>query len=393
MSKTLIPVEPQDIQLSTPLPYSVYDMNGILLLKKGFSVNLQRHLDVLIQNGAFLDEEEVVRARASDGRAEINSANFGALPRRKLDQKNPYEMIEVVKVRLHRIFDNFKHGLGLDEFTARIEGIGITVQEACTHDTDSVLASLHLEYELPYEVVHHLQAAVLCELVGKRLGVKDEARLTLVKAALTHDIGIIDLQDTLDHQLAPLTPQQKERIYAHPRDSAEALRKLGVADPEWLDPVRYHHERIDGSGYPEKLAGDAIGIPVRILAVADVYSAMIRDRPYRKAMISQAAMRELMIKQGNTTDQRLTKIMIKEIGVFPPGAIVRLVNGEIAVVKERQENSAYPIVYSFFKSSGTPMLEPIRRETVKAEFNVDGIVPFSQYRNCTNLICGLWHID
>jgi hypothetical protein len=85
--------------------------------------------------------------------------------------------------------------------------------------------------------------------------------------------------------------------------------------------------------------------------------------------------------------------MIKELGVFPPGAIVRLVNNEIAVVKERQENSAYPVVYSFVKPDGMPMLTPIRRETLKADYNVDGIVPFSQYRGCISLIRSLWSGD
>jgi hypothetical protein len=107
-------------------------------------------------------------------------------------------------------------------------------------------------------------------------------------------------------------------------------------------------------------------------------------------MVSKTAMRELMIEQGNKTDQRLIQVMIKEIGVFPPGAIVRLVNGEIAVVKERQENSAYPIVFSFVKTDGMPMLTPVRRDTAKAEFNVDGMVPFSQYKNCISLIRSLW---
>jgi HD-GYP domain-containing protein (c-di-GMP phosphodiesterase class II) len=386
MLNKLVPVGKNDVQLGVPLPYSVYDMSGMLLLKAGFTINLQRHLEILLQNGAYFSESESDKARRARG-------GMQPLPRVQEEQQNTFEMLDLVKVRLQRLFEHYKAGRLRDEFVARIEDLGISVQEACTHDTDSVLACLHLDYELPYEVVHHLQAAVLCELIGKKLGVKDEARLTLVKAALTHDIGLIDVQDTLDRQVAPLTPEQKQRIQTHPLDSVAVLRALGVGEPAWLDPVRHHHERIDGSGYPDAIQGEAIRIPTRVLAVADIYSAMIRDRPYRKAMISKVAMRELMLEQGSKTDQRLIQVMIKEVGVFPPGAIVRLVNNEIAVVKERQQNSAYPIVYSFIKPDGMPMLTPLRRETARPEYNVDGIVPFSQYRGCISLIRSLWSRD
>lgn len=390
MAAQFIPVGKNDLTLGAPLPYSVYDKSGILLLKKGFTINLERHFDLLIQNGAYLDEAEVAVVRSAGQGSTKLRIGCADVPLRKHEEQNTFEMIDLVKIRLQRLFEHYKGGRLHGEFIGKIEEIGITILEACTHDTDSVLACLHLDYEIPYEVVHHLQAAVLCELIGKKLGVKEDTRLTLIKAALTHDIGLIDLQDTLDRQVAPLTPQQKQRIQSHPRDSAEVLQRLGVTDAGWLDPVRHHHERIDGSGYPDHLTGDAIKVPVRVLAVADIYSAMIRDRPYRKAMVSKGAMRELMLEQGSKTDQRLIQVMIKELGVFPPGAIVRLVNNEIAVVKERQENSAYPVVYSFVKADGMPMLTPIRRETVKAEYNVDGIVPFSQYRGCVSLIRSLW---
>ena len=209
-------------------------------------------------------------------------------------------------------------------------------------------------------------------------------------AALTHDLGLIDIQDTLDKQAAPLTPSQKARIASHPAESVQILRELGVRDPAWLDAVQHHHERIDGSGYPDRLVGDALRPPARVLAVADTYSAMVRDRPYRKAMVSRAAMREMMVTQGKQIDQRLIQAMIKEIGVFPPGVLVKLANGEIAVVKEGLADRASPVVCAFIKPDGMPMLTLLRRETARPEYTIEGIVPFSQYRGSVSLIRGLW---
>lgn len=374
-------VSPSDIRLGEPLPYAVYDSSGMLLLKAGFVINTEKQRDVLVQNGSYvcLDSAATKPVRANLPTATVT------------DEHNSFEMFDLLKVRLKRTFDLYKSGGLTDDFVGRIEGIALTVQEACTHDTDSALANLHLDYDTSYAVVHHLQAAMLCELIGKKLGVPDDSRMPLIKAGLTHDIALLDIQDILDRQVTPLSPLQRDRINQHPADSEAILAQLGVRDATWLDAVRHHHERLDGSGYPDGSAGDKIKLPTRVLAIADIYSAMVRDRPYRKAMVSTEAMRKLMHEQGEKTDSRLIGMMIKEIGVFPPGATVRLVNGEIAVVKKRTANTACPQVYSFIKPNNMPMLTPQPRDTSQEQFRIEGMVPFSNYRGSVVVLRGLWN--
>ena len=378
----LVPVVRNDLQLGVPIPHSVYDRSGQLLLKAGFRINLERHLQILLSNGLYFDQATLL--------APVRPRSVTSVMPQQEEEQGTFELVENIKERLRKLFEYFRVGRDHDTFVLRVETLSLAVQEACTHDTDAVLACLNLDYEMPYEVIHHLLAAVLCELIGKRLGVKEESRSSLVMAALTHDIGLIDLQDTLDKQEGPLTVSQKTRVAAHSTESTQVLRDLGVRDPTWLDAVLHHHERIDGSGYPDQLVGDALRPPARILAVADNYSAMVRDRPYRKAMVSRAAMRELMVDQGNKIDQRLIQAMIKEIGIFPPGVLVKLASGEVAVVKERLENTAAPAACAFIKPDGMPMLTLIRRDTSKVEYNIEGIVPFSQYRGSVSLIRSLW---
>lgn len=307
------------------------------------------------------------------------------------DEHKSFEMLDLLKISLKRTFDLYKAGSLDTGFVPRIETIALTIQQACTHDSDAALANLHLDYETSYAVVHHLQAAILCELIGRKMGVGGASRLSLVKAGLTHDVGLIDIQDTLDRQLTPLTSLQRRRIARHPVDSEWILTSLGVTDTAWLDSVRHHHERLDGSGYPDGHFDDAIRLPARVLAIADIYSAMVRDRPYRKAMVSTEAMRKLMLEQGDKTDNRLISMMIKEIGVFPPGATVRLANGDVAVVKKRTANTACPLVFSFVKPNGMPMLTPLQRDTAQEPFRIEGMVPFSSYRGSVVVIRSLWH--
>jgi HD-GYP domain-containing protein (c-di-GMP phosphodiesterase class II) len=301
-----------------------------------------------------------------------------------------FETVDSIKLKLNRIFFDLEHANLKVEVFERLEAVAVELQDACAKGTDSALASLHLDYDSSYGVVHHLQAALLCELIGKRLGVKDAERRVLVKAALTHDIGLHDIQNTLDRQVEPLTDLQRDRIKSHPEDSVRLLAQLGIADIVWLNVVLNHHERIDGSGYPSGCAGDAISVPARILAVADTYSAMVRDRPYRKALVSKDAMRQMLTDQGKTIDARITQLMIKEVGVFPPGTTVKLSTGEIAVVKERGVNTAFPVTYAFVRPDGMPRLTPVRRQTNNTNCVIEGLVPFSKYRAATSIIQGLW---
>ena len=380
----LRPITERDIKLGEPLEFAVYDKTGLLLLKEGFVIHMQRQIDNLVQNGQWTGERTAQQGSAGGPR--VSSASSAP----QQEERATFDLLDLAKLRLKRLFDNYRATKSIPDFLGRVETLATTVQEACTHDADSALANLHLDYESSYAVVHHMQTAIICELVGKKLKVPEDARLQLISAALTHDFGLLDIQDQLDRQTDPLRPDQRQRINCHPADSEKILVSLGVRNAAWLDAVRHHHERIDGSGYPDKIKDDALRIPTRILAVADMYSAMVRDRPYRKALVSRAAMRQLMTGQGDKVDGRFIQIMIKELGVFPPGAIVRLVNGEVAVVWKRQENAANPIVYAFIRADGMPMLSPRRRETNKPDFAIDGMLPFSGFRGSIAVIRSLW---
>ena len=372
-----VKVTPSLIRLDEPIPYSVYDDKGTLMLLAGFTIQKQSHLDLLIEKGLYHD-------RYAD------RIKPPPPPSVKFEERNTFDMVDLLKVRLKRLLNNFSSGRGREHFVARVEDIALTLMGACAKGNNPALACLHLDYHSTYGIVHHLKTAVLCELIGKKLGVKDAARKILIQAALTHDLGLIDIQDILDSQVEPLSEQQAERIRSHPADSCRLLERHGVRDPIWLDTVLHHHERMDGSGYPHQLAGDAVKMPARVLAVADVYSAMIRERPHRKARLSQDAMRTIMLEEGKKTDSRIVQAMIKEVGMYPPGAIVKLATGEIGVVKEPTEHIACPAVFSFMKPDGTPMLTPIYRDTSNSEHGVSCIVPFHQYRSCITLIRCLW---
>ncbi|HEU4658668.1 MAG TPA: diguanylate cyclase [Capillimicrobium sp.] len=147
---------------------------------------------------------------------------------------------------------------------------------------------------------HSQTVAALCEATARALGL-DDARVARIRlAGLLHDIGKIGVADALLHKPGPLTAEEYEEVKRHAEIGARILNGAGLRDiAEW---VLCHHERPDGRGYPQGLAGEAIPFEARILSVADSYEAMVADRPYSRAMPPERAAGELRAGSGTQFD-------------------------------------------------------------------------------------------
>jgi HD-GYP domain-containing protein (c-di-GMP phosphodiesterase class II) len=129
---------------------------------------------------------------------------------------------------------------------------------------------------------HNHRVAELCVSIGHQLGMTASELRILARSGLLHDVGKLGIPDIILHKAGPLTEDDWRTMKTHPEIGVNILRRAGQFKRELL-AVLYHHERIDGSGYPHGLVGDAIPIEARIVAVADTYDVLTSDRPYRKA--------------------------------------------------------------------------------------------------------------
>ena len=151
---------------------------------------------------------------------------------------------------------------------------------------------------------HHSEDVMcLSGLIARELGLSDDAVRSLETAALVHDVGKIGVPIRMLRQPGPLSPEEFAAVRQHP-----TLGGILVASvPELahtLDAVRYHHEQWNGEGYPSGLRGDEIPLSARILAVADAFSAMTTDRPYRIGMSTEKALANLRLGAGHQWDAR-----------------------------------------------------------------------------------------
>jgi putative two-component system response regulator len=137
--------------------------------------------------------------------------------------------------------------------------------------------------------------------LGGRLGLQGQELADLAHGALLHDCGKIGVPEAILNHPAGLDNEQMSIIRQHPVWGAEIARQAGLSRLA-SNVILYHHERFDGQGYPAGLAGDAIPLEARIVAVADVYDALTSDRPYRNALPSDEVLREFLAMSGSVLD-------------------------------------------------------------------------------------------
>lgn len=167
----------------------------------------------------------------------------------------------------------------------------------------SILRSLAVivESKDPYLQEHSLRVTKYAVLLARETGLNDEEIEVIAQTGRFHDIGKIGVSDKILQKPGPLTPGERDQIEQHPIigfNIVEPLKLLHIA----LPGIRHHHERFDGSGYPDGLKGKDIPISARIMAIADAYEALTADRPYRKGRSHEEAIEELQKCAGTQFD-------------------------------------------------------------------------------------------
>ena len=173
--------------------------------------------------------------------------------------------------------------------------------------------------------------AIWALILGNEMGLEGRRLGNLAIGALLLDIGNTQIPKSIGLKEGALSPAEEEIMRMHVGYGLEILKKTRGISDEITDMVRYHHERMDGSGYPEGITGD---IPVygRIAGMLDVYDAMISKRSYAEQMCAYDAVMELNRMAGVQFQQEVVEQFIRAIGMFPTGSLVALNTGEVALV-------------------------------------------------------------
>ena len=167
-----------------------------------------------------------------------------------------------------------------------------------------------LEARDAYTKGHSDRVAEFSEKIAESIGISKDRMETLHNAALLHDIGKLGIHEMILSKKTTLTNEDWHAVRKHPEIGEEILKPVSL-DNELLAVVREHHERYDGKGYPDGLAGDQIDILASIVAVADSYDAMVSDRSYKKNLTKEEAIEQLRANIGLQFDPKIVKAFIK----------------------------------------------------------------------------------
>jgi HD-GYP domain-containing protein (c-di-GMP phosphodiesterase class II) len=352
------------VRLGIALPWNVRDENCVLLLSKGHLVIDEQQLEALLLRGAFVDEEEVRASVAAEaaGKLLISSGD----PRKSVaNAVSVFGLWDQTTEELKALLAD----IGSDpDFPARLDVFALHLVAVFDLNPDiAIYRSVRQDnaQNYYYGYSHAVNTAMLCILVARHMAWPAPSVMSLVKAALTMNVAVFELQGQMAAQDYPMRDKQRAALRLHPTQAVEMLQKSGVTDVDWLNAVAQHHERADGTGYPSGRTD--ITELAAALRVADVFMAKISPRTLRAPVSPKEAVTQLYKDDHGGP---LSTALIKEFGIYPPGDFVKLASGELGIVVQRTANARAPIVASITDTSGHPVAKTVRHDSGMAEFAI-----------------------
>ncbi len=272
----------------------------------------------------------------------------------------------------------------IQEFERRVWQYDRWMTDLLKRDAD---VGLYLLFQLAtnspvgYSASHALVSAVLCHLIAVELALTQNERDSLVHAALTMNIAMTALQDQLADQLEKPSAHQQEVIRTHAVQGGQLLADLGVANALWLDTIRLHHDESNGridlrDMLPERRLA-------RILRVVDRYAAMISPRKSREGRSATDSVRSIIDTATERNDE-VGHVLVRVVGLCPPGTYVRLDNRETAVVMRRSGKPNLPHVAIVLNENGTVLNPPRLHRTANGAPGIKAALAASAVRERLN---------
>lgn len=247
------------------------------------------------------------------------------------------------------------------------------ITSSVSRNENALISLVRLKTKDDYTYMHSVAVCALMIALSKELGLDETQTKQAGLAGLLHDIGKAGIPLDVLNKPGALTDEEFDLVKQHPAQGHAMLIQANILDEVVLDVCLHHHEKVNGMGYPKKLAGDDISLFAKMGAVCDVYDAVTSNRPYKAGWEPGISLQRMAQWEGHF-DDRVFKAFVRSIGIYPIGSIVKLKTGRLAVVTDQHEKSLlHPTVKIFF-STKSKMRIPVETLDLSKPSANDSIV-------------------
>ena len=234
------------------------------------------------------------------------------------------------------------------------------ITDSVSRNPGALISLARLKTADDYTYMHSVAVCAMMVALSKQLG-QDEAQTRQAGlAGLMHDLGKALMPMDVLNKPGKLTEAEFAVIKTHPAEGHRLLLTGQKVDSVVLDVCLYHHEKIDGSGYPKGLKDTEINVFAKMGAVCDVYDAITSNRPYKSGWDPAESLRKMAEWSNGHFDAKIFQAFVKSLGIYPIGSLVRLTSGRLGVVVDQTGKSlTMPVVKVFFSTKSNMRIVPI----------------------------------
>lgn len=265
----------------------------------------------------------------------------------------------------------------LDKVDPMVEG----VVDSIFRNKNALMPLALLKDHDDYTFQHSVSVCALMVAFARGLNMDRATIKEIASGALLHDVGKAQVPDEILNKPAKLTDAEFLKMKNHVVQSKIILQATPGVSQIALDVASQHHERFDGSGYPNKLTGQEISTYGQMGAIVDVYDALSSDRVYHKGMPPTLALKKLLEWSNHHFDPRMTQVFIRAVGIYPTGSLVRLESGSLGVVMEQNETDLlHPTVKIIFSATKNCYIQPRVVDLRKSQDKIQAYEDFEKWK-------------